>query len=214
MNDGSCRLGATSPGATSCGTSNTRTRASAACASTYATAEFVVPRSMPIRYRAATPPLYLTLYARMNGSPHGRCSCHHRVVASSGGNLCCRPLASPLQTRGDMAFQSVDEDALARVAGGFRVRLTQYGYRNDPDMDRDTAHGRGAYRNLQNGSSIALTDSTLFALGLTKRQVRHEQHFVEIKMKGGGSMIRRIDDRAPQRSRRADLYMPGGLNRH
>ena len=53
-NDGSCRRGATSPGATSCGTSNTRTRGSAAAVSTYATAELVVPRSMPIRYRAGT----------------------------------------------------------------------------------------------------------------------------------------------------------------
>jgi hypothetical protein len=53
-NDGNWRRGATSPGATSCGTSNTRTRGSAASVSTYATAEFVVPRSMPIRKRAGT----------------------------------------------------------------------------------------------------------------------------------------------------------------
>src|SRR5262245_41922390 len=53
-NDGSWRRGATSPGATSCATSNTRTRGSAARVSTYATAEFVVPRSMPIRYLAGT----------------------------------------------------------------------------------------------------------------------------------------------------------------
>src|SRR5262249_33814463 len=59
-NDGSCRRGATSPGATSCGTSNTRTRGSAACVSTYATAELVVPRSMPIRYREATRGLLTT----------------------------------------------------------------------------------------------------------------------------------------------------------
>jgi len=113
-----------------------------------------------------------------------------------------------------MTFQSVDEDALARVAGGFQVRLTQYGYKNDPYMDRDTAHGRGAYRHLQNGSSVALTDSALHALGLSKWQVRHEEHFVEIKLRGGGTLTRRIDDRAPQRSKRADLYMPGGFNRH
>src|SRR5262245_33240515 len=56
-NDGNCRRGATSPGATSCGTSNTRTRGSAALVSTYATAELVVPRSMPIRYRAGTVPI-------------------------------------------------------------------------------------------------------------------------------------------------------------
>src|SRR5262245_51087955 len=53
-NDGSWRRGAASPGATSCATSNTCTRGSAARVSTYATAEFVVPRSMPIRYRAGT----------------------------------------------------------------------------------------------------------------------------------------------------------------
>ena len=50
-NDGSCLRGATSPGATSCGTSNTRTRLSPARVSTNETAELVVPKSMPIRKR-------------------------------------------------------------------------------------------------------------------------------------------------------------------
>src|SRR5258706_7391212 len=54
MKEGSCLRGATSPGATSCGPSNTRTRGSAAFVSTNDTAEFVGPRSFPIKYRADT----------------------------------------------------------------------------------------------------------------------------------------------------------------
>src|SRR4051812_28011264 len=64
MNDGSWRRAATSPGATSCATSNTRTLGSAARVSTWATAELVVPRSMPIRYRAGTDPCTAVLLAR------------------------------------------------------------------------------------------------------------------------------------------------------
>src|SRR5215468_1001856 len=64
MNDGSWRRAATSPGATSCAISNTRTRGSAARVSTQATAELVVPRSMPIRYRAGTSPCTAVLLPR------------------------------------------------------------------------------------------------------------------------------------------------------
>src|SRR3954468_10780561 len=64
MNDGSWRRAATSPGATSCATSNTRTLGSAARVSTWATAELVVPRSMPIRYRAGTIPCTAVLLSR------------------------------------------------------------------------------------------------------------------------------------------------------
>src|SRR4051812_19620194 len=64
MNDGSWRRAATSPGATSCAISNPRTLGSAARVSTQATAELVVPRSMPIRYRAGTSPCTAVLLPR------------------------------------------------------------------------------------------------------------------------------------------------------
>jgi hypothetical protein len=105
-------------------------------------------------------------------------------------------------------------DQLTSAWGGVSVKLTQYGYRNDPYMDSETRRGHGAYHNLQRDQSVALTDSTLHALGLTRSQVRHGQQFVDIKLRGGGVLTRRIDDRAPERDRRADLYQPGGFDRH
>jgi hypothetical protein len=60
---------------------------------------------------------------------------------------------------------------------------------------------------------MALTDSGLKALGLTRREVTRHEHWVDIYTKGGGVLHRRIDDRAPQRRLGADLYMPGGFNR-
>jgi hypothetical protein len=111
-------------------------------------------------------------------------------------------------------LDSIDSDQLARVVGGFGVQLTQYGYRNDPYMDSQTRRGNGAYHHLVRDQSVALTDSTLHGLGLSRSQVRHGEHWVELRMRGGGTLERRIDDRAPERNRRADLYQPGGFDRH
>jgi len=105
-------------------------------------------------------------------------------------------------------------DQLASAHGGISMRLTQYGYPHDPDGDSETRKGHGAYRHLQAGASVALTDSGLAALGLSRSQVRSSAQWVDIKLKGGGTLTRRIDDRAPERNRRADLYQPGGLDRH
>ena len=79
-------------------------------------------------------------------------------------------------------------------------------------MDSYTRRGLGAYRHLNGEKSIALTDSGLRALGLSRRDVTRHEHWVELKLRGGGSLRRRIDDRAPQREMRADLYMPHGAN--
>ena len=35
------------------------------------------------------------------------------------------------------------------------MQLTQYGYRNDPFMDRETRRGHGAYHNLAGERSVA-----------------------------------------------------------
>ncbi len=107
-------------------------------------------------------------------------------------------------------FITITEE-LERCHGGINMKLTQYGYPHDPYGDSETRKGHGAYHNL-NESSIALTDSGLRALGLSRSQVRSSPQWVDIKLKGGGVLTRRVDDRAPERDLRTDLYMPHGFN--
>ncbi len=104
-------------------------------------------------------------------------------------------------------------DQLDRAWGGINMKLTQYGYPNDPYSDSETRKGHGAYRNLDRDASLAITDSGLRALGLTRSQVRSTPTWVELRLRGGGVLHRRIDDRAPQREMRADLYQPRGFDR-
>ncbi|MFT3692675.1 MAG: hypothetical protein QM831_06015 [Kofleriaceae bacterium] len=105
---------------------------------------------------------------------------------------------------------TITED-LELAYGGINMKLTQYGYPHDPYSDSETRKGHGAYHNL-NADSIALTDSGLRALGLSRQQVRSSPQWVDIKLKGGGVLTRRVDDRAPEKDMRTDLYMPGGFN--
>ena len=93
------------------------------------------------------------------------------------------------------------------------MRLTQYGYPGDPYSDSETRKGHGAYHNLVPGESVAMTDAGLRALGLTRPEVRATHPWVDIKLRGGGTLQRRIDDRAPESNMRADLYQPGGFDR-
>lgn len=109
---------------------------------------------------------------------------------------------------------ALTDSDLVRASGGVRMQITQYGYRNDPYMDSETRKGHGAYSTLASERSVALTDSGLASLGLTRAMVRRTHPWVDIQLKGGGTLHRRIDDRAPERNRRADLYEPGGFNRH
>jgi hypothetical protein len=111
-------------------------------------------------------------------------------------------------------FETITDEDLSSASGGVSMKLTQYGYPNDPYGDSETRKGHGAYSNLAANRSVAMTDSGLAALGLSRSMVRKEHPFVDIHLKGGGLMTRRIDDRAPERDRRTDLYMPGGFNRH
>jgi hypothetical protein len=110
-------------------------------------------------------------------------------------------------------FETITDEDLSCANGGVSMKLTQYGYPNDPYGDSETRKGHGAYSNLAANRSIAMTDSGLAALGLTRSMVSHQHPFVDIHLKGGGLMTRRIDDRAPERDRRTDLYMPQGFNR-
>ncbi len=111
-------------------------------------------------------------------------------------------------------LKTLGPDVLAAACGGIQMQLTQYGYPRDPYSDSETRKGHGAYHALERNQSVALTDSALHALGLSRWQVRHQAEFVDIKLKGGGVLHRRIDDRAPERDKRADLYQPGGFDRH
>lgn len=110
-------------------------------------------------------------------------------------------------------FETIDPEKLRDTHGGVDMKLTQYGYPGDPYSDSYTRRGLGAYRNLNATKSMAITDSGLRALGLSRQDVRRHEHWVELRLRGGGVLQRRIDDRAPQREMRADLYMPGGFNR-
>ena len=86
-----------------------------------------------------------------------------------------------------------------------KMKITQYGYPGDRDGDSDTRAGKGAYHPLEKGVSCALTDSAREALGAS----RHT--WVKISFDGGGSLVRRVDDRAPEADKRCDLYNPGGF---
>ena len=110
-------------------------------------------------------------------------------------------------------FETLTTDELLRPNGGIQMQLTQYGYPHDPDGDSETRKGHGAYSNLKADQSVALTDSGLRALGLSRQEVRQSHPWVDIKLRGGGTLTRRIDDRAPERDMRTDLYQPGGFNR-
>jgi hypothetical protein len=108
-------------------------------------------------------------------------------------------------------LETLDADALATACGGINMKLTQYGYPNDPYGDSETRKGHGAYHSLDS-NSMAITDPGLRALGLTRGAVRSTHPWAQIKLRGGGTLTRRIDDRAPEADKRADLYMPHGFN--
>lgn len=109
-------------------------------------------------------------------------------------------------------LETITTDQLTNAWGGINMKLTQYGYPNDPYGDSETRKGHGAYRNLDRDSSLAMTDSGLRALGLTRTGVRSNPTWVDLKLRGGGTLTKRIDDRAPESDMRADLYMPRGFN--
>jgi len=109
-------------------------------------------------------------------------------------------------------LETLTVEELLCANGGVNMRLTQYGYPGDPYSDSETRKGHGAYRNLDH-NSMAITDSGLTALGLSRQLVRRSETWVDIKTRGGGTLTRRIDDRAPQGSHRADLYQPRGFDR-
>ena len=110
-------------------------------------------------------------------------------------------------------LDTVAADLLARPCGGVRMQLTQYGYPNDPYTDSETRRGHGAYHSLVRDESVALTDSGLRALGLSRGDVLRSHPWINIQLRGGGTLERRIDDRAPEANMRADLYQPGGFDR-
>lgn len=125
-----------------------------------------------------------------------------------------RRVAPPLHIGKRMSnkLETITEE-LSRVAGGVSMKLTQFGYPHDPYSDSQTRKGNGAYHRLR-ADSVAMTDSGLSALGLTRAEVRRTNPLVDIHMKGGGILTRHIDDRAPEKDRRTDMYMPGGFNRN
>jgi hypothetical protein len=119
---------------------------------------------------------------------------------------------APMPKTSPAELESLDDQTLAAACGGVRMQLTQYGYPGDPYSDSYTRKGLGAYRHLDRNNSIALTTSGLAALGLTRSDVRHHHYWVQFRVPGGGMEMRRIDDWAPEKNKRIDLYMPRGYN--
>lgn len=109
-------------------------------------------------------------------------------------------------------FEIIASAQLTRPSGGVAMQLTQYGYPDDPYSDSETRKGHGAYHPLIRDESVAMTDSGLRALGLSRATVRSSHPWVDINLRGGGTLERRIDDRAPEANMRADLYQPGGFD--
>ena len=103
-------------------------------------------------------------------------------------------------------------DQLMHACGGVRVQLTQFGYKDDPYMDSYTRRGIGAYHPLAKDESVGLTGAAMYALGLTPAMIRRDHPWINIKVKGGGTLHRRVDDTGPEGNARADLYMPGGFD--
>jgi hypothetical protein len=86
-----------------------------------------------------------------------------------------------------------------------KMKITQFGYPDDPYMDSETKQGHGKYHKLEKDISCALTDSAAHALGASGGS------WVRIDFPAGGSQTRRYDDRAPEKDERVDLYNPGGF---
>lgn len=96
--------------------------------------------------------------------------------------------------------------------GGVYVKLTQFGYRNDPYGDSETRKGHGAFSPLQADRSVAMTDSAREALGISRKMASTQHPWVDIRLPNGGMMTRRLDDRAPEADRRVDVYQPRGFD--
>jgi hypothetical protein len=90
---------------------------------------------------------------------------------------------------------------------GTQMRVTQYGYADDPYMDSWTKKGFGKWHKLEPDVSMALTDSAAKALGVKPGD------WIKIEYADGGTQIRRYDDRAPQKDQRVDLYNPRGFDK-
>src|SRR3954469_12664230 len=88
------------------------------------------------------------------------------------------------------SLEIIADSLLTRPNGGVQMQLTQYGYPHDPYGDSETRKGHGAYAHLVQDQSLAMTDSGLRALGLTRQSVLKTHPWVDIKLKGGGTLER------------------------
>jgi hypothetical protein len=83
-----------------------------------------------------------------------------------------------------------------------RVKVTQYGYPNDPDSDSLTEAQMGAWNNKLKKDSCALTKATVEELGAQKFDT------ILLTFDDGSTITRSYDDKAPESDPRVDLYMP------
>ena len=137
---------------------------------------------------------------------------HHAVkgnqaaVADDDDDAPETPAVTPKAVQVAPAVQTVAYTPAQKVAG-VKMKVTQYGYKNDPDGDTLTEQGWGFRNNRLNASSCALTVAAQKALGA--------KAFDRIQIKFADDLIlyRHFDDRAPENEARLDLYQPAGFDK-
>ena len=90
------------------------------------------------------------------------------------------------------------------------MRITQYGYNDDPYMDSKTERRIGGWDNVLNAESCALTDAAVKLLELTQANRGAK---LQVVFTNGATIFRRWDDRAPEANARLDLYQPQGFDK-
>jgi len=89
-----------------------------------------------------------------------------------------------------------------------KIKITQYGYKNDECADSLTEAGIGAWDNkLEPCVSCALTRSAQNLLDASPAS------WLRIDFGNGRVTARRFDDRAPEDDPRVDIYAPGGFDK-
>lgn len=103
-----------------------------------------------------------------------------------------------------------------------KMKITQYGYKNDEYADTLTEAGEGGWGNHLEKAGCALTDKAVATLGLTKAdhgaKLRIEfgdwiatGNGVSVFKTSGIIYVRFWEDRAPEDEPRLDLYQPDGF---
>jgi hypothetical protein len=92
-------------------------------------------------------------------------------------------------------------------SGGIIGNITQYGYANDPQMDKLTLKKLGMRDNTLTPHAAALTDS------MAQQVHANPGDVIEIVDPNGNKRLAYYGDRAPEPDPRVDLYQPQGFDK-